>query len=126
MEDRRAVEVGIPGAGLRDGLAMMYTLGYLAMMAALMFFTVPEANEKLLYTLAGIMSGAQLAIIKFYFDGSKGSETATTANIARAARTDGALQEIAKTVPAAAALAAAGATTAPAVDPSTDPLKKEP
>ncbi len=111
-EDRRAA-IESPQS-YRDALAIFYTLGYLCMMAMLMFFSLPDANKEVFLTLVGIMSGAQLSIIKFYFDGSKGTEAATSANIARSARTEGALQEIAKTVPVAAAVAAAAAPAATA------------
>ena len=86
-------------------LAILYTLGYLGMMGALMFHEIPEANRELLLTLAGIMSAAQLGIIKHYYDGSKISETVQAANIAARSRTDAVIQDIAK-------------GTTPAVDPS--------
>ena len=94
----------IPTADRRacDGayaLAVIYTIGYLAMVGLLMFYEIPSNNRELLIGLVGIMSAAQLGIIKHYYDGSKGAETAQIANIARAARTDEALQQIAKTAP---------------------------
>ncbi len=79
-------------------LAVLYTLGYLLMVGALMFFEIPQNNRELLIGLVGIMSAAQLGIIKHYYDGSKGQETAQIANIARASRTDAAIQDIAKAV----------------------------
>lgn len=76
-------------------LAVLYTIGYLLMVGALMFFEIPTNNRELLIGLVGIMSAAQLGIIKHYYDGSKGAEAAQIANIARASRTDAAIQEIA-------------------------------
>lgn len=96
-------------------LAILYTLGYLGMMAALMFVEIPTNNRELLLTLVGIMSAAQLGIIKFYYDGSQAAVKAQSANIVRAARNEGALQEIAKSVPSVAAVAA---TAVPAVTPA--------
>ncbi len=93
----------------RDGLAIIYTLGYLAMMYVLTQWAVPAANEKLLYTLAGIMSSIQLGVIKYYFDGTRGAEAAQQANIARAARTDGVVAGIASSAPAVAAAVVANA-----------------
>ena len=87
-------------------LAMLYTLGYLLIMAMLMFVEIPTSNREILLTLIGIMSAAQLGIIKYYFDGSKGAERAQVANIERATRSEGVIQEIAKSVPVAAAVAA--------------------
>lgn len=76
-------------------LAVLYTIGYLLMVGALMFFEIPTNNRELLIGLVGIMSAAQLGIIKHYYDGSKGAENAQIANIARASRTDAVIQEIA-------------------------------
>lgn len=78
-------------------LAVLYTIGYLLMVGALMFFEIPTNNRELLIGLVGIMSAAQLGIIKFYYDGSKVAESAQMANIARSAKTDSVIQEIAKT-----------------------------
>ena len=78
-------------------LALLYTLGYLLMMGALMFVNIPENNRELLLTLAGIMSAAQLGIIKHYYDGSRIAETAQIANIGRARTADAVIQDIAKT-----------------------------
>lgn len=87
-------------------LAIIYTLGFLCMIASLMFFEIPASNREVLLTLVGIMSSAQLGIIKHYYDGSKAAETAQVANIARAAKSEAVIQDIAKSVPAAAAVAA--------------------
>lgn len=108
MDERRSTDQ-VEGA---YALAILYTLGYLLMMGALMFVTIPVANREILLTLAGIMSAAQLGIIKYYYDGSKGAEKAQAAGIARAARTDTTLQEIAKAAPAVAVAAATGSVPA--------------
>ncbi len=112
-------ESDIPSQGSRDALAIIYTFGYLAMMGALMFFEVPAGNEKLLYTLAGIMTAIQMSIIKFYFDGSRGAEAAQQANIARSARTDNVVASIASQAPTVAAAVVANAT------PAGSPIKAE-
>ncbi len=116
-EEFRATDV--PSQGSRDSLAILYTLGYLAMMGALMFFGLPVDNKEVFLTLVGIMSGAQLSIIKYYFDGSKGAEAAQQANIARSARTDSVVAGIAAQAPAVAAAVVANAT------PSQSPIKTE-
>lgn len=82
------------------GLAVLYTVGYLGMVFALMLYEIPTNNRELLIGLVGIMSAAQLGIIKHYYDGSKGAENAQIANIARASRNDEVIQEIAKTTAA--------------------------
>jgi len=71
MDERRSDSQPPDGAYF---LAVLYTLGYLGMMAALMFFNIPENNRELMLTLVGIMSAAQLGIIKYYYDGSKGAK----------------------------------------------------
>jgi hypothetical protein len=93
-------------------LAILYTLGYLAMMGALMVVTIPTENREILLTLAGIMSAAQLGIIKYYYDGSKGAEKLQAANIARSVKSEATIQEIAKTAPT---------ITAPAPTPPAAP-----
>lgn len=82
-------------------LAILYTLGYLLMMGALMFVTIPTENREILLTLAGIMSAAQLGIIKYYYDGSKSTDKVQQASIARAVRVDARLQDIASQASAA-------------------------
>ncbi len=92
------------------GLAVLYTVGYLGFMFLLMFNDIPPNNREIILTLVGIMSAAEMGIIKFFYDGSKGAERVQAAGIARAARTDTALQEIAKAAPAVASAAVAAAT----------------
>ncbi len=110
-------------------LAVLYTIGYLGMVGALMFFNIPENNRELLIGLVGIMSAAQLGIIKYYYDGSKGAEQSQAANIARSARTDSVVQEIAKAaapVAAAAVAAATGQPVAPTEPTAASPTKEIP
>lgn len=115
-KERRGVDLGqCEGAYV---LAILYTIGYLGMMAALMVIDIPVDNRELMLTLAGIMSAAQLGIIKFYYDGSQASVKAQAANIVRASRNEGALQEIAKAAPAMAA-AVPGTPIPPKVDTMT-------
>lgn len=105
---QRAADCDFDGAYV---LAILYTLGYLGMVGALMFVPVPEDNRDILLPLIGIMSAVQLGIIKYYYDGSKGAEKAQTANIVRASRTDAVVQELAKTAPLTAAAAVAAASS---------------
>lgn len=121
-EDRRADDHVADGA---YALAILYTLGYLAMMGALMFVTIPTENREILLTLAGIMSAAQLGIIKYYYDGSKSADKAQAANIARSVKSEAVVQEIAKTAPVATAAAVAAnvaATTAAAAPGAPIPI----
>lgn len=121
MEGERRTD-SVEGAYL---LAILYTVGYLGMMGALMFFNIPENNRELLLTLVGIMSAAQLGIIKYYYDGSKGADKVQAANMARSVKSEAVVQEIAKTAPTATAAAVAAtvaATTAAAAPGAAIPL----
>ncbi len=80
-------------------LAILYTIGYLAMVGALMFIEIPASNRELLISLGSIMSAAQLGIIKYFYDGSRSDADSRLANIARASKADAVIQEIAKTPP---------------------------
>lgn len=63
----------------RYALAIVYTLGYLAMVGVLMFFDIPTANREPLLVLIGLMSSIQLGIVKYFYDGTKGAERAQSA-----------------------------------------------
>ena len=108
MTDDRRVEDKLKVDGAY-GLATLYTVGYLAMLFCLMLHEVPQANRELLLTLAGIMSAAQLGIIKYFYDGSRGADAVQQANVARSVKSEAVVQEIAK------------ATTAPAPVVPTQP-----
>jgi hypothetical protein len=97
MDERRTDQV--------DGayaLAILYTLGYFLFLGALMFVPIPDQNKELMLTLAGILSAAQLGIIKYFYDGSKSADKVQTANIARSMKSESVLQSIAAAVPNAA------------------------
>jgi hypothetical protein len=94
------------------GLATLYTIGFLGLIFSLLHTEIPSGNRELMLTLVGIMSAAQLAIIKFFYDGSRSADKAQQANIARSVKSEATLQEIAKAVPTIAA-------TVPAAPPST-------
>lgn len=102
-------------------LAILYTVGYLAMIAALFFVEMPSSNREAFLALVGIMSAAQLGIIKYYYDGTKAHDTTARAGIAEKARVSETLQEIAKAVPAALPIVAA----APPQPPDTDGIAKK-
>ena len=110
-EARRATDKSkVDGA---YGLASLYTIGYLGMLFMLMLYPIPEQNKELLLTLAGIMSAAQLGIIKYYYDGSRGADQVQQANIARSVRSESVVQDIAKAAPTVAAAVVAAATQPP-------------
>jgi hypothetical protein len=119
MEERR-FDQQLDGA---YGLAILYTIGYLMLIGALMLINIPENNRELLISLVSIMSAAQLGIIKYYYDGSKAADRVQNANIARSVRSEAVVQEIAKTaqpstaaaVAANVAAATAAATPGPAI-----------
>lgn len=103
-------------------LAILYTLGYFAFLGGLMFVPIPDQNKELMLTLAGILSAAQLGIVKYFYDGSKSADKVQTANIARSVRSEAVVQEIAKgSAPAAAASAAATTNAVAAATGATPP-----
>lgn len=55
-------------------LATLYVIGYFCMVGALFFIDIPTNNKELVFTLAGIMSTVQAAILGYYFGASKQSE----------------------------------------------------
>ncbi len=119
IEERRADDHKVDGA---YALAILYTIGYLAMMFALMLLEIPVSNREVLLTLVGIMSAAQLGIIKYYYDGSKGADQVQQANIARSVRSEAVVQELAKAAPVTAAAAVAAATGAPTPPAPVEPI----
>ncbi len=105
MEERRADDHQADGA---YALAIFYTIGYFAFLGVLMFVPIPDQNKELMLTLAGILSAAQLGIIKYFYDGSKSADKVQSANIARSIKSEAVVQDIAKAAPTVAA-----ATTGP-------------
>lgn len=98
-------------------LAILYTVGFFGLVFALLFVNIPTNNREILLQLIGILSAAQLGIIKYFYDGSKGAEKVQQANIARSMKSEAVVQDIAKTAPitAAAAVAAATGNAAPII-----------
>lgn len=80
-------------------LAILYTLGYLLMVSMLYFVEIPMANKEPLLQLFGLMSAIQMALISFYFGGSKVNETTQETIVASKVKTDAAMLEIAKAAP---------------------------
>jgi len=54
-------------------LAIIYTLGFLAAIAGLMFGIVPSANEKYILLLLGSLVSFAGAAVQFFFGSSVGS-----------------------------------------------------
>jgi hypothetical protein len=106
-DDRRSDDLKLDGA---YGLAVLYTIGYLGLMFTLMFHEIPATSREPLLTLLGIMSAAQMGIIKFFYDGSRSADKVQQANIARSVKSEAVVQEIAKAAPVTAAAAVAAAT----------------
>lgn len=112
-DDRRAGDT--PWGDTARILAVLYIMGFLGMVAALFFFDIPEANEKLVFTLAGSMGTIQTAIIGYYFGSSKAAEMSQRTIADSKSKAESTLQEIAKAPVQAAVLAAAK-------EPSTQPV----
>lgn len=54
-------------------LAMVYTIGYFALLSFACFKGFPQENKEILNALLGILSAAQLQIMNYYFGSSKSS-----------------------------------------------------
>jgi len=57
-------------AGVRLLVGIITTLGFFAMIGALMMFAVPTENGDILKILVGFIGGAFMTIIAFYFGDS--------------------------------------------------------
>lgn len=54
-------------------LAGLLTIAFCSLIGILLFVEVPEGNTELVYTLAGIVGSAFLAMIMYFFGSSQGS-----------------------------------------------------
>lgn len=81
VQDRdsaRNREIEVIKAGGND-IMMLVTgsvglLAFLAIVYSVLFRTLPEANEKLIYHLLGMVEGVVITIFAYYFGSSKGSK----------------------------------------------------
>jgi hypothetical protein len=77
-DSARKREVEIMKAGGND-IMMLVTgsvglLAFLAIVYSVLFRTLPESNEKLIYHLLGMVEGVVITIFAYYFGSSKGSK----------------------------------------------------
>lgn len=77
-EGARNREVEIKKAGGND-IMMIITgsvglLAFLAIVYTVLFRTLPEGNEKLVYHLLGVVEGVSVTMFAYYFGSSKGSK----------------------------------------------------
>ena len=98
MEERHAPDIPL-GEPARI-LAILYTIGYFAIVFMMMLRPLPDGNEASLNQLIGALTIIQTGIIAFYFRGSKADETAQNKIMASKEKADAALVEIAKAAPA--------------------------
>lgn len=117
IEDKRVTD--IPLGDPARILAILYTIGYFAIVFMMMLRPLPEGNESALNQLIGALTIIQTGIIAFYFRGSKADETTQNKIMAGKEKTDAAILEIAKAAPAVAPALAA----APEAQPATQPPK---
>jgi hypothetical protein len=104
-----------------DYLAFLYTVGFLFMVAGVMYLPVPKDNVQIVNTLITIMSTIQIGIGKCYYDRSKADSAVQRSAAVQQAKASFALQEIARSAPAstAAAVAATVAASTAAATPGT-------
>jgi hypothetical protein len=77
-DSARNREIEIKKAGGND-LMMIITgsvglLAFILMVCTILFRTLPESNEKLVYHLLGMVEGVSITIFAYYFGSSKGSK----------------------------------------------------
>jgi hypothetical protein len=111
MAERRLSDKIKEEWGITAWLAVLYTVGFLGMVAGLFFVPVPKDNQQLLNTVVGIMGTIQVALMSYFYGFTKGAATAQAASDARKQSTDLVLQDIAKQSAPVAAAAVAAATT---------------
>ena len=97
-DDRRSND--IPWGEPARILAILYTIGYFAIVFMMMSSPLPDGNEASLNQLIGALTIIQTGIIAFYFRGSKADETVQNKIMASKDKTDDALVQIAKAAPA--------------------------
>ena len=51
-------------------IGIMAGLGFFSLVAALIFFAVPEGNKQVLTTICGFIGGAYVATVNYYFAAS--------------------------------------------------------
>ena len=107
-EERRANPNPFDVTGI---VAILYTVGFLALAGALYFFPIPDTNKDALLYLFGILSGIQLTIMAYLYGANKSTEATQRAIEQRQGRAEAVVQDIAKSVPIAAAAAAASTPT---------------
>lgn len=95
--DRR--DTDIPVGDTARILAILYTIGFFAIVITLMLRGIPAENKDAINLLLGMLGLIQAGIVKFYFDGTKAAETSIKAGIAGRLKADDALQNIALKVP---------------------------
>ena len=95
-QERRHIPWLITPVDIVGLLAILYTVGYLAMVGALFFIEIPVSNKEPLLQLFGLMSAIQMALIQFYFGSSKGAENSRTALENSKGKVDEVLQSVVK------------------------------
>lgn len=113
-EDRRVDSNGWePG----DYLAFVYTMGFLAMVAGVMYFAIPKDNVQIVNTLVTIMSTIQIGIGKCYYDRAKADISMQKSAAVQQAKASSVLQAIAQAAPSVVTVPAATGTLPPAPGP---------
>lgn len=112
--------------GPGDHLAIIYTFGYLAMVGAVIWFPIPDANSQMLNTLVTIMSTIQIGIGKCYYDRNRADIAAQKVAAVEQAKSSAVVQEIAKTAAPTAALAVAALRAEPAPPAPVTPPAPQP
>ncbi len=84
-------------------LAILYTLGFFAIVFVMMLRGIPQENADAINQLLGALTIIQTTIVAFFFGGSKGAETMQKQLTVSKDKADSTVQDIAKSAPAVAA-----------------------
>lgn len=117
VPERRANDT--PAGDTARILAILYTLGFIGMVGALLIVNVPPDNKDIVISLVSIMATVQVGIVNFYFGSSKNAEVSQKAAIVAKDKADSSLQVIAKAAAPTASQGADQATGAASITTTT-------
>lgn len=77
--DTQAIQMNVKHDIMHLIIGIAVTVAFLSVVFGLMFVEIPEGNKEIYIHVAGIIEGATVTIVMFYFGSSRGSEKKTDA-----------------------------------------------
>ena len=87
VESARSMQVSVKST-LPPLLALTVSVGFFGLLYLLIFRTVPEGSQQVLYAMVGVLGAAWTAIVNYYFGSSQGTADKTEA-LTQIAKTTG-------------------------------------